>query len=327
MAKSIVIPAEDFNLAPGDFRRLLAARQGPRFRRRAGRAPTAWGAIPDRRQTELSSRKPKFKQTQYRGLEPFREEDAPFFCGREDAIGELVAQVRVNNFVAVVGPSGSGKSSLVFAGLLPALRQERQTRTWDVASFRPGKSPLFNLAEAFGSRAEDAGPARVATYLEDEAKAYREGGADLLAHVVDRRLDAAPEKPDRLLIYVDQWEELYAMAPPVEEKNGVQKHAGDVEKFIALLVAASAKARASLVLTVRADFYNPLIRDPSVRGLLPRQQVNLKPMRPNDVRSVIEMPATKAGLSFAPPELVNEILNDVGTQEGRLPLLQFALKE
>jgi ABC-type multidrug transport system fused ATPase/permease subunit len=64
----------------------------------------------------------------YRGLEPFREEDAPFFCGREDAISELVAQVRVNDFVAVVGPSGSGKSSLVFAGLLPALRRERQTR-------------------------------------------------------------------------------------------------------------------------------------------------------------------------------------------------------
>ena len=54
----------------------------------------------------------------YRGLEPFREEDAPFFCGRGDAIGELVAQVGANNFVVVVGPSGSGKSSLVFAGLL-----------------------------------------------------------------------------------------------------------------------------------------------------------------------------------------------------------------
>jgi hypothetical protein len=75
--------------------------------------------------------------------------------------------------------------------------------------------------------------------------------------VVDRRLDAAPEKPDRLLIYVDQWEELYAMAPPAEDEDGVQKHSGDVEKFIALLVAVSAKARASVALTVRADFYNP----------------------------------------------------------------------
>jgi energy-coupling factor transporter ATP-binding protein EcfA2 len=167
----------------------------------------------------------------YRGLEPFREEDAPFFCGRDEAVCELVAQVQSNAFVAVVGPSGSGKSSLVFAGLLPALRKESRRRTWDVVSFfRPGKAPLFNLAEAFASRAENAGPAQVATYLKNEAKAYREGAADLLAHVVDRRLDAAPEKPDRLLIYVDQWEELYAMAPQAEDKERPQ-HARDVERL------------------------------------------------------------------------------------------------
>src|SRR5208337_1835681 len=267
----------------------------------------------------------------YRGLEPFREEDAPFFCGRDDAISELAARVEVNSFVAVVGPSGSGKSSLVFAGLLPALRKEalrkeRQTRTWDVVSLRPGKSPLFNLAEAFASPAENAGPAQIATYLEKEAMAYRDGDAGLLAHVIDRRLDAAPEKPDRLLIYVDQWEELYAMAPSAEDKDGAQKHADDVRKFIGLLLAASAEARATVVLTVRADFYNPLIRNPLLSTLLPRQQMNIKPMRSDELRSAIETPAKKAGLSFAPPELVDQILNDVGTQEGRLPLLQFALK-
>ena len=81
------------------------------------------------------------------------------------------------------------------------------------------------------------------------------------------------------------------------------------------------------MLTVRADFYNPLIRNPLLSALLPRQQVNIKPMRPDDLRSAIETPAEEGGTSFAPPELVDQILNDVGTQEGRLPLLQFALKE
>src|SRR5271166_6200452 len=263
----------------------------------------------------------------YRGLEPFREEDAPFFCGRDAAISELAAQVEVNSFVAVVGPSGSGKSSLVFAGLLPALRKERQTRTWEVVSFRPGARPLRALAAAFGSVPENAGPAEIDAYLEKEAGFYRDGDADKLARMVNDRLDAAPEKPDRLLIYVDQWEELYAMAPPAEDKDGVQKHADDVGKFIGLLLAASAKARATVVLTVRADFYNPLIRNPLLSTLLPRQQMNIKPMRPDELRSAIETPAKKARLSFAPPELVDQILNDVGTQEGRLPLLQFALKE
>jgi energy-coupling factor transporter ATP-binding protein EcfA2 len=263
----------------------------------------------------------------YRGLEPFREEDAPFFCGRDDAIRELVAKVQAHVFVAVVGASGSGKSSLVFAGLLPALRKESQTRTWDVVSFRPGKSPLSALAAAFGTAPENAGPAEIDAYLEREAEFYRDGDADTLARIVDRRLDAAPEKPDRLLIYVDQWEEVYAMAPVAEKCLG--QHRSDVDKFIGLLVAATsgARSRATVVLTVRADFYNPLMQSPLISALLPQQQVNIPLMGSGDLRSAIEKPAKTAGLSFSPPELVDRILNDVGSEEGRLPLLQFALKE
>jgi KaiC/GvpD/RAD55 family RecA-like ATPase len=265
----------------------------------------------------------------YRGLEPFREEDAPFFCGRDDAIRELVAKVQAHTFIAVVGASGSGKSSLVFAGLLPALRKESPTRTWDVVSFRPGKWPLGALAAAFGTAPENAGPAEIDAYLEREAEFYRVGNADTLARIVDRHLDAAPEKPDRLLIYVDQWEELYAMAPAAEDKEHLQQHSSDVEKFVELLVTAAsgARSRASVVLTVRADFYTPLVRSPLISKLLPQQQVNIPLMGVDDLRSAIEKPAKNAGLSFSPPELVEEILDDVGSQEGRLPLLQFALKE
>jgi len=265
----------------------------------------------------------------YRGLEPFREEDAAFFCGRDDAIRKLVAQVQKHSFVAVVGPSGSGKSSLVFAGLLPELRQQRQTVMWDVVSLRPGASPLRALADAFGAAPEHAGPAAIDSYLEGEAAAYRSGDPEKLFRIVNDRLNAAPEKPDRLLIYVDQWEELYAMAPRPEDRERHQQHAGDVEKFIALLVAVASgeRSRASVVVTARADFYAPLIRNPLLSKLLPGQQVNIPPMSESDLRSAIETPAKKAGLSFAPPALVDQILGDVGTQEGRLPLLQFALKE
>lgn len=265
----------------------------------------------------------------YRGLEPFREEDAAFFCGRDDAVRSLVEQVEAHSFVAVVGPSGSGKSSLVFAGLLPALRKQRQTTMWDVVSFRPGASPLRSLATAFGSVPEDAGPAVIDTYLEKEAAAYRASDADVLTRIVEDRLNAAPEKPDRLLIYVDQWEELYAMAPAKEDQARHKQHAGDVEKFISLLVKATSNRRScvAVVLTVRADFYSPLIRNTLVSAFLPRQQVNIPPMEEDNVRSAIEKPAEKARLVFAPPKLVDQILNDVGREEGRLPLLQFALKE
>jgi energy-coupling factor transporter ATP-binding protein EcfA2 len=265
----------------------------------------------------------------YRGLEPFREEDAAFFCGRDDAIRELVSRVQAHNFVAVVGPSGSGKSSLVFAGLLPALRKQGRTTMWDVVDFRPGKSPLHALAEAFGTGPEIAGPAEIDARLEKEVAFYRAGDADMLARMVDRRLAAAPEKPDRLLIYVDQWEELYAMAPAPEDKGRLNQHSADVERFIELLIAASsgARSRARVVLTVRADFYNQLIQGAPIDALLPKQQVNIPAMRRDDLKAAVETPAKIAGLSFDPPKLVDQILNDVGLEEGRLPLLQFALKE
>ena len=265
----------------------------------------------------------------YRGLEPFREEDAAFFCGRDEAIRELVARVREHSFVAVVGPSGSGKSSLVFAGLLPTLRKQARTAMWDVVTLRPGPSPLRALAGTFGTAPDNAGPAAIDAYFEGEAAAYRAGDADKLGRIINDRLDAAQEKPDRLLIYIDQWEELYAMAPAPEDKERVRQHSTDVETFIALLVSAASgtRSRASVVLTVRADFYNPLIRNPLISAVLPQQQVNIPPMQSEDLRSAIETPAKKAGLLFAPPELVDQILNDVGLEEGRLPLLQFALKE
>jgi energy-coupling factor transporter ATP-binding protein EcfA2 len=258
----------------------------------------------------------------YRGLEPFREEDATFFCGRDDAIRDLVAKVQQHSFVAVVGPSGSGKSSLVFAGLLPALRQQRET-TWDVISFRPGASPLAALTAAFATVPKKAEPATTDTNIENEAAAFRTGDSGMLGRMVARRLDGMPEKPDRLLIYVDQWEELYSMAP-VGRQNSI-----DVEKFVALLVAAASdqSSRTTVILTIRADFYAALIGQSLVSTLLPVQQFNVPPMSLSDLRSTIVTPAKKLQLSFDSPALVNQILDDAATEEGQLPLLQYALKE
>jgi len=188
---------------------------------------------------------------------------------------------------------------------------------------------LRALAVAFQTAPENAGPAESDAWLEREAGFYRSGDAGMLGRLVDRPLDGAPEKPDHLLIYVDQWEELYAMAPAADDKKRVREHSADVAKFIELLIEASSgeRSRARVVLTVRADFYNQLILNHSISSLLPRQQVNIPRMQLSDLRSAIETPAKQAGLSFAPPQLVDQILAEVGLEEGRLPLLQFALKE
>src|SRR5208282_1616252 len=107
---------------------------------------------------------------------------------------ELVARVKEHGFVAVVGPSGSGKSSLVSAGLLPALRKQGRTTMWDVVTLRPGKWPLHALADVFGTLPANAGEFEKDAWLEKQASFLRSGDVGMLQRTVDRRLDAAPEK-------------------------------------------------------------------------------------------------------------------------------------
>jgi energy-coupling factor transporter ATP-binding protein EcfA2 len=268
----------------------------------------------------------------YRGLDPFREEDAAFFFGRgserepESPIGQLVRRVREHSFVMVVGRSGSGKSSLVHAGLLPALRRERD-RFWKVLSLRPGPIPLRALAEAFNPRADEQGAADYATKITTEADNLRTGDPELLSHMIRGELDRAEGKPDRLLLYIDQWEELYAQASSGRDRERAAQHAADVNRFIDLLLTAARTAPVRVVATVRADFYDPLIAHLEIRSLLPTRQVLLGAMLRSELERTIVEPARKVGLAFEPPSLVQRILDEAGEDEGMLPLLQYALKE
>jgi hypothetical protein len=268
----------------------------------------------------------------WRGLDAFREEDSAFFFGRgsvsepDSPVGQLVRTVRKQSFVMVVGRSGSGKSSLVFAGLVPALRRERD-RFWNVMTLRPGPTPLRALAAAFNPRSEDEGTAAYETKIDQEADRLSRGNVDLLGHMIQGLLDRAEGKPDRLLLYVDQWEELYAQGASSGDKEGATRPATDVNRFIDLLLAAARTARVTVVGTVRADFYDSLIGHPEVRALLPTRQVLLARMSRSELESTIIGPANKLGLTFDPPGLVKRILDEAGEDEGMLPLLQYALKE
>jgi energy-coupling factor transporter ATP-binding protein EcfA2 len=269
----------------------------------------------------------------YRGLDAFREEDAAFFFGRGSAddpdspIGQLVSKVREHSFVMVVGRSGSGKSSLVYAGLLPALRRQRD-RFWNVLTLRPGPEPLRALAAAFNPKADDEGAAKYAARIGDEAEQLRSGEPELLCHMIREELDRSEGKPDRLLLYIDQWEELYAQVPyPSVDKERAGRRAADVDRFIDLLLSASRSAPVSVVATVRADFYDPLISQQKIRALLPTQHVLLGAMSRAELESTIVEPAKIVGLTFDPPQLVTRILDEVGEDDSMLPLLQYGLKE
>jgi WD40 repeat protein len=193
-----------------------------------------------------------------------------------------------------------------------------------VLTLRPGPEPLRALAAAFNPRTETEGAAAYADKIGTEADKLRTGDPNLLSHMIREELDDAEGMPERLLLYIDQWEELYAQAL---SPGRPAQHAADVNRFIDLLLNATRSAPVTVVGTVRADFYDPLISHPDIRSLLPNQQVLLGGMTRTELESTISGPARLVNLTLDPPTLIQRILDDAGADEGMLPLLQYALKE
>jgi hypothetical protein len=253
----------------------------------------------------------------YRGMRPFREEDAPFFCGRGDDIERLMRAVEQHSLVALVGASGSGKSSVVFAGLVPKLRQARLPEAvWDVASFTPGDRPYHRLAAALVTRLDPEGDEydrrakanRWATGIAKGEVSLR----DLVEEVLEKQAGT-----DRLLLVADQFEELYT---PLTQDEAVQR------AFLDHLLETTADPLVQLVLTLRGDFYGRALSHTDFARALEKSVVNLGPMEREDLEEVIVGPAQQVGLTFE-EWLVKRILDDVGKEPGNLPLLEFALTQ
>ena len=255
----------------------------------------------------------------YRGLNAFREEDASLFFGRDRLVDEpeqgLLHKVLTWPLVAVVGASGSGKSSVVRAGLLPRLRREPPSRgTWDAVVFLPGKYPFLNLAIALEAVRNPETGAEVRET--DAAVLYKSWSSGELP--LDLALGRVREalRVDRLLVVVDQFEELITLTPK-----------DDRLPFLSLLLAATeAGSEFTVLLTLRADYYSAIYLDPRLSDGVQRGLVNVGAMMRDELRSAIEGPARWVGLEFE-PGLVDRLLDDVGDEPGNLPLLEFALTE
>ncbi len=251
----------------------------------------------------------------YRGLRPFREEDASFFFGRETFTEKLLQAVRRQSLVALVGASGCGKSSVARAGLVPRLRREGGGKVWDVATLVPGDRPLQALAAALIPLLE---PEMTETDRLREVgklgKSFAEGEV-ALRDVVTRALEKQPGT-DHLLLLADQWEELYTLCPDEPMRC----------RFTDQLLDAAAAGCLTVVLTLRGDFFGHAL---SYRPLADRLQdavVNLGPMTGEELERAVVGPAEKVCLNFE-PGLVKRILNDVREEPGNLPLLEFVLTE
>ena len=245
----------------------------------------------------------------YRGLESFREEDAGIFFGREQDTSRLLERLRAARFLAVLGPSGSGKSSLVHAGLLPALRAGAIAggTGWRIIEMVPGAHPLAALCAQLASVSGAGSPAPADLAADERA----------LDLALARALEGHPGD-ERALVLVDQLEEVFTLC----------SDAGERAAFLANLAYAAAipGGRCVVVATMRADFYHRLAEHPQLRELVAGQNVLVGPLDAKGLRRAIEEPARRAGLDLE-PGLTRRILTDVSDRPGTLPLLEHLLLE
>ncbi|MBV9707476.1 MAG: helix-turn-helix domain-containing protein [Chloroflexi bacterium] len=258
----------------------------------------------------------------YKGLHAFRREDTQDFFGRDALVNELLAALETvlapdqpssARLLAVLGPSGSGKSSVVMAGLLPRLQAGNLpgSETWIyLKPIVPGVHPLASLGFALA----EVLPEKHARVLHEQL----EGDSSRILHLLAQTL--IKQQGDRVVLFIDQFEELFTQTSDEQER----------QRFIDLLVTAITEPRGALVvlLSLRADFYDQLTRYPALAALIQQHHRLVLSMTIRDLRAVIEGPASQPDVQLTFEEnLVGDLLFDSYDQVGALPLLEFTLDQ
>ncbi|PSN14258.1 hypothetical protein C7293_12365 [filamentous cyanobacterium CCT1] len=271
---------------------------------------------------------PSTRSNPFPGLRPFELDEEHLFFGREGQADELLARLNRTRFLAVVGTSGSGKSSLVRAGLLPSLYSglmPNASSGWRVAILRPGHAPMGNLAEAlnepkvFGVDAA-ADDAIIRTALTEST--LRRGALGL----VEVARQARMENHESLLVVVDQFEELFrfkAQAQGHDHRLAVEDEAA---AFVKLLLGAVNQQEVPIyvVLTMRSDFLGDCAQFRDLPETLNNSQYLVPRLTREQLKLAIEGPVAVGGATIT-PRLVNRLLNDTGDNPDQLPILQHAL--
>ena len=257
----------------------------------------------------------------YRGLKVFEEEHARWMFGREREVTDLLGHLRGGSrLLVLIGASGSGKSSLVRAGLVPSVRTGELNGSfhWRVATLRPGVRPLDALATELLMAGSNDNPALIEQYVE----AFR-GSEKGLANATELLFRKLPDDP-RLLIVVDQFEEVFTEAR--EDKAATDS---DAHQLVANLLDATAipNGRVHAVLTVRADFLPRCLAWPDLAARLQGAvRFALAPLGPQQVKDAVRRPALAVGFDVE-PAVVGKLVDEVAGKTGTLPLLQHLLRE
>ncbi len=257
------------------------------------------------------------------GLRPFETEEYRLFFGREGQSDELLARLQRARFLAVVGTSGSGKSSLIRAGLMPALRggmMKGAGSGWRIAVMRPGGDPMGNLAAELAKKdvLSDAGMGLRAEEAEAAIEAtLRSGSLGILNVAYQARLG----EQEKLLIVVDQFEELFRFRA-THEGGSVD----EASAFVKLLLEATQQRELSIyiVLTMRSDFLGDCAQFQGLPEAINDGQYLIPRMTRDERRFAVTGPIGVTRGKITEP-LINRLLNDVGDNPDQLPILQHAL--
>jgi WD40 repeat protein/class 3 adenylate cyclase len=246
----------------------------------------------------------------YKGLASFQPEDQELFFGREEVVGALLARLASAPLLGIVGASGSGKSSVVRAGLLPGVWRGALpgSGAWRTVVMAPGPHPLAELAAQVALLLHK-GPAGLLQELEHDHRAL---------DLATRQLLVGANPDARLLLVIDQFEELFTICEDASER----------EQFLdaVLYAVGSPRARTSAVVVMRADFYGHAASSSALAAALESNHALLGPMREDELRAAVERPARHVGLRLE-PGLADAVVADVIDQPGGLPLLSHALVE
>jgi len=276
----------------------------------------------------VSTLGPTAARRPYPGLRPFRRDEADLFFGRDEAIDRLLDKLAETPLLAVLGTSGSGKSSLVRAGLLPALASgvlagsggdPDTPERWSVAELRPGERPFARLAAALvhgtpvgriGGEPTAPGDAESAAALEAD---LRRG-----PRALNWRLGVAPLPPgERLLILVDQFEELFRIR---------QAEAGDADAFVALILAAASHPAVRVVVTLRSELLGDCARFPDLPEAIDAGLFLTPRLAPEQLADAVQLPARLPEFGGdVTPGLVRRLLAESAGEQDQLPLLQHCL--